>query len=265
MPTQLVNGARLFYETYGKDQPGRAPLLLIHGAPHTGAYDWAEMAPRLASAPGGGYRQSVIVPDCRGHGQSDNPNLTYSFSELAADMAGLLRALGYPKAHVVGHSNGGNVALLMLMEQPDVVQSCVLQAANGYVSQDFVEREPRAFDPERVEREVPAWRDELIALHGATNGAGYWRDLLRLTVQALISGPNYTPEELGRVRKPVLVIQGAEDTVNNVGHHAEYLAEHIPGAQLWLPAGVGHSPHKERPDEWLERYLAFIEPAEKAS
>lgn len=262
MPIQLVQGARLYYETYGQDQPGRAPILLIHGAPHTGQYDWADIAPRLATDPAGGYRHSVIVPDCRGHGQSDNPNLTYSFSELAADMAGLLRALGYARAHVVGHSNGGNVALLMLMEQGDMVQSCVLQAANGYVSQDFIDREPRAFDPERVEREAPAWRDELIALHAATNGEDYWRDLLRLTVQALISGPNYSPEALGRIRKPVFVIQGAEDSVNNVGRHAEYLAEHIPGARLWLPEGIGHSPHKEVPDEWLGRILAFIDAAE---
>jgi pimeloyl-ACP methyl ester carboxylesterase len=43
-----------------------------------------------------------------------------------------------------------------------------------------------------------------------------------------------------------------------VGRHAQYLAENIPGAELWLPEGVRHNVHMERPDEWLERVVGFL-------
>ncbi len=146
-----INGAQIYYETFGQDRPGQAPVLLIHGSTSTGKEDWELVAPLLAR------RRRVIVPDCRGHGRSSNPNLSYSFTEMAADMAALVRALGYQRAHVIGHSNGGNVALVVLMEHPEVVQSAVPQAANAYVSPDLVEKEPAIFDPERVAREAPAW------------------------------------------------------------------------------------------------------------
>lgn len=253
MPFQTVNDARLFYEIYGAAVPGRSPILLIHGATNTGQSDWAAVAPRLAAA---GYH--VIVPDSRGHGQSANPDLTYSFSELAADGVGLVRALGYERAHIIGHSNGGNVALVTLIEHPAATHTCIPQAANAYVSADLVEREPAVFDPDRVAEKAPNWRDEMIALHGGTHGPDYWRDLLRITVRAIVSEPNYTPADLAQVRRAVLVIQGGNDTVNAPSRHAQFIAEHIPGAELWVPAGIGHTVHEELPDEWLSRVLDFL-------
>src|SRR3990172_5413727 len=127
MPILEVNAAGLWLETFGDLQPGQPPLLLIHRAPSTGRNDWGAVAPRLAAA-----GHAVLVPDCRGHGRSANPGRSYAFAEVAFDMAALLHALGCDRAHVVGHSNGGNVALRVLMEQPEFVQTCVLQAANAY-------------------------------------------------------------------------------------------------------------------------------------
>lgn len=257
MPFITINTANIFYETFGADAPGRAPILLIHGSTITGRADWAAIAPRLAEA---GYR--VIVPDCRGHGQSSNPNLSYSFAEMANDMATLIRAMGYERAHIIGHSNGGNVALVILMEHPDVTQTCIPQAANAYVSQDLIDKEPRIFEPERVARESPQWRDEMIELHGPTHGPDYWRDLLRLTVHAIITEPNYTPDDLARAQRPVLVIQGENDTVNAPSQHAQFIARHIPYAELWIPPGIGHNVHLDLPEEWVARVLDFLKRCE---
>jgi len=251
MPFIEINGAQLYYNTYGT--PGeRPPLVLIHGSTVVGQSDWRLAAPLLAEY------SYVIVPDCRGHGQSSNPNQSYSFAEMAADIAALIHQLGFEKAHIVGHSNGGNVALLVLMEHPHVVQTAILQAANAYVSADLIEKEPRLFDPERVRRERPAWMEEMIALHGPTHGPEYWRTLLRITMQEIISQPNYTPQELADVHFPVLVIQGENDSVNNTGRHAQYIAEHIPHAELWIPGGVGHNVHLEILFPWVERVLDFL-------
>jgi len=259
VPTVTVNGCALFYEACGDERPGQPPLVLLHGALSTGAADWSGVAPLLAQ------RWRVLVPDCRGHGRSDNPQPSYHFGELAADTAALIRALGYPRAHVVGHSNGGNVALVTLLEHPEVVAAAVLQAANAYVSADLLEREPLLFDPERVEREAPDWKAELIRLHGGRPGPDYWRTLMTLTVRAIVSEPNYTPADLAAVRRPVLVIQGELDDVNAPGRHAQFLAEHIPGAELWLPAGVRHNVQLERPETWTRRVLDFLDRAAPAA
>jgi pimeloyl-ACP methyl ester carboxylesterase len=252
---ETVNGARLFYERYGSDHAGRLPLVLIHGALGTGQIDWGDIPAQLSAALGD---RLVIVPDCRGHGRSDNPGVSYRFAEMAADAVELARKLGHSCAHYVGHSNGGNVALLVLIEHTEAVASCVLQAANGYVSPDWAEREPPYFDPDLVLDRDPERAAELERFHGQANGAGYWRTLLPLTLNELLAGPNYSPADLRRVRRPVLVIQGAEDGVNVPGRHAQYLAENIPGAELWMPAGVGHTVHQVLPEEWLARVSEFV-------
>ncbi len=252
MPTIEVNGARLYYEISGVQAPSANPILLIHGSTVTGRADWGEIAPLLSL----NYR--VIVPDCRGHGRSTNPARSYSFREMAGDAAALVHALGYTRAHVIGHSNGGNVALVTLLEHPEVVQSCVLQAANAFVSPDLLAREPAVFDPERVAREAPAWLEQMIALHGPTHGAGYWRELLAMTLREILSEPNYAPESLAEVGRPVLVVQGEHDPVNAPAHHAQFIAGHIPQAELWVPSGAGHNVHKEQPTAWLARVLDFL-------
>jgi len=248
-----INRADIFYETFGEDKPDRAPVLLIHGSTIDGPTDWADIAPELAR------HYKVLVPDCRGHGRSNNPNMSYSFIELANDAATFVRSMGYERAHVIGHSNGGNVALVTLMEHPQIIQTCIPQAANAFVTQYLIDREPEVFDPDRVAREAPEWMNEMVALHSGVNGKEYWRDLLRLTLKEIISEPNYTPADLLRATKPTLVIMGADDTVNAPDRHAQYIAENIPNAEIWIPEKTGHNVHKDRRDEWLAKVLDFLE------
>ncbi|MEP0804418.1 MAG: alpha/beta hydrolase [Chloroflexota bacterium] len=250
MPYITINDASLYYEEYG--QAEGTPILLIHGSTIDSRTDWDGVIPALAKE----YR--VFAPDCRGHGRSNNPRMSYSFRELADDAAAFVRAMGYEQAHIIGHSNGGNVALVTAVEHPEVVRTCIPQAANAYVTRYLVEREPKVFDPDRVEREAPEWRDEMIRLHEAVNGAGYWRDLLWLTMKEIISEPNYSPADLARVDAPMLVIQGAEDRVNAPDEHAQYIAAHVPNAEVWIPEATGHNVHQERREEWIERVLDFL-------
>ena len=252
MPFIEINGAQIYYETFGDERADRAPVVLIHGSTGTGQSNWRLVAPLLARE----YR--VIVPDCRGHGQSSNPNPSYSFKEMADDTAALVRALGYERAHVIGHSNGGNVALVALVEHPEIVQTAILQAANAYVSADLIEKEPAIFDPDYIARARPEWMDAMIALHGATHGKEYWRDLVRLTLHAIITEPNYTPDDLVRVRRPTFVIQGENARVTAPMRHAQFIAQHISDAKWWIPKGIGHNVHDEMLFDWVTRVLDFI-------
>jgi pimeloyl-ACP methyl ester carboxylesterase len=250
MPYITINDANIYYQEHGNADG--TPLVLIHGSTIDSHTDWDSLIPALAK------EYKVFAPDCRGHGRSNNPHMTYSFKELADDVAAFVRAMGYEKAHIIGHSNGGNVALLTAVEHPEVTQTCIPQAANAYVTRYLLEREPRIFDPDRVEREAPEWCDEMIALHSEVNGKEYWKDLLWLTLKELISEPNYSPADLARVNLPMLVIMGAEDMVNAPDEHAQYIAKHVPNAELWIPEATGHNVHQERQQEWVARVLEFL-------
>ena len=253
MPYSEVNGANIYYQAWGEDHPGSAPIVLIHGATNDGHTDWGAIGPELAR------RYQVFALDCRGHGKSNNPDMSYSFKELADDVASFVHALGYERAHIIGHSNGGNVALVTLMEHPDVIQTCILQAANAYVTRYLIEREPKVFDPEYLAREAPEWLADIQSLHNEVHGTEYWRDLLRMTMKEIISEPNYAPFELRRVDRPVLVIMGAEDAVNASDEHAQYIAQNIPNAELWIPEKAGHNVHFEQPEVWVGKVLDFLE------
>ena len=248
-----ISGATIYYQDHGEVNPLQTPLVLIHGSTSDSHTDWDRVIPALAEH----YR--VFAPDCRGHGQSNNPRMSYSFREMAEDVAAFVRLLGYEKAHIVGHSNGGNIALVMLMEHPEVVQTCILQAANAQVTPYLIEREPVYFDADRIEREEPDWMNEMIALHEKTNGRDYWRTLVKLTMKETTSEPNYSPEDLSRVTQPVLSIMGADDKSNATDQHAQFIASHIPNAELWVPENTGHNVHLERLEEWLAKVRDFLE------
>lgn len=92
-------------------------VLLLHGFPECGR-TWHQVATGLASA---GYR--IVAPDMRGYGGSGRPKgvASYAVPHLVADVAGLVRAMGAERAHVVGHDWGGVVAWWTAMLRPDVV------------------------------------------------------------------------------------------------------------------------------------------------
>ena len=246
----MINNANIYYQEHGG--ASGIPIVLIHGSTIDSHTDWDALIPALAK------EYKVFAPDCRGHGRSNNPNMSYSFKELADDVAAFVHAMGYEKAHIIGHSNGGNVALVTAVEHPEVTQTCVPQAANAYVTRYLIDREPKVFEPERVEREKPEWRDEMIALHSEVNGQEYWKDLLWLTMKEIISEPNYSPADLAHVKVPMLVIMGGDDTVNAPDEHAQYIARHVPNAELWIPEKTGHNVHQEREGEWVEKVSDFL-------
>lgn len=99
--------------------PESGPLvLLLHGFPEHWI-TWRKQIPALAAA---GYH--VVAPDLRGYGASDRPARTadYRIEKLAADIAGLIDALGASSARVVGHDWGGMVAWRFAMWHPEKLE-----------------------------------------------------------------------------------------------------------------------------------------------
>ena len=99
------------------------PVLLVHGYPQTHAM-WHRVAPTLAE------RFTVVAPDLRGYGASDKPPAGddyagYSKRTMAADLVGVMEALGYDRFAVIGHDRGARVSYRMALDHPDRVDRLV--------------------------------------------------------------------------------------------------------------------------------------------
>ncbi|MFG3261938.1 MULTISPECIES: alpha/beta fold hydrolase [Streptomyces] len=106
-----VDGVRLHYL-----RAGSGPLLvLLHGWPQTSDC-WRPVLPDLAAD------HTVVAPDLRGYGLSDKPSTGYDKRRMAADMAGLVEALGFETTAVVGHDRGARVGHRWALDRPDQVE-----------------------------------------------------------------------------------------------------------------------------------------------
>ena len=116
-----TNGIRMRIAEMGDEGP---LVLLVHGWPESW-YSWRHQIPALAEA---GYR--VVVPEMRGYGETDAPAQVadYDIVQLAADMVGVLDALGEEKATIVGHDWGAVVAASTVLQYPERFSSLVLMS-----------------------------------------------------------------------------------------------------------------------------------------
>jgi pimeloyl-ACP methyl ester carboxylesterase len=121
MPELTVGGLELYYEEHGTG----APLLLIGGL----GLAVAEIQPLIEAFAAAGYR--VIAADNRGAGRSAKPPGPYTIEQMAGDLAGLAAKLGLSRAHVLGISMGGRVALALGLDHPDLVDHLVLVSAGA--------------------------------------------------------------------------------------------------------------------------------------
>ena len=134
----------------------------------------------------------------------------------------------------------------------------LLLAANAYIDAHLPVSVPRGMNPDRVASERSGWMREMQLNHDAHHGPGYWRLLLRATIDETITHPNWTAGDLAGMTMPCLCVQGGRDGVNVPGQHAQTLARWLPNADLWTPEMAGHSVHHELPDEFLARMLGLI-------
>jgi pimeloyl-ACP methyl ester carboxylesterase len=114
-----VNGLELYYEIHGAGQP----LVLIHGA-YMNIDAFGKLLPELAK-----HRQ-VIAMELQGHGRTADIDRPLRYESMASDVIALLAHLGIEQADFFGYSMGGNVALQVAMQRPDLVRKLIAASAN---------------------------------------------------------------------------------------------------------------------------------------
>jgi YbgC/YbaW family acyl-CoA thioester hydrolase len=250
------------------DDRGSGPaLLFLHGYPLDGTM-WRHQAGAFP-----GWR--TLVPDLRGLGRSDAPDLGYSMATYADDLAGLLDAIGVDEVVLAGLSMGGYVAFEFLRRHRPRVRGLVLadtraqaDSAEGRKGREVAmaaAREggapliadqmlPRLLGPTAPE----SLRDSVRAMMASAPVAGILGALA-----AMRDRPDSTGLLPSLAGLPTLVVVGAEDQLTPP-KDAEAIAKAIPGARLAVISHAGHLAPLEQPEafnEHLRALLGRLEPA----
>ena len=256
-----LNGARIHYERSGSG----FPLLLTH-AGIADSRMWEPQAKAFAN------QFDMVRPDLRGFGDSKLPPVPYS---MLADMIALLDYLDIDRAHVVGCSMGGTLAIDFALEHPQRVERLVLGgsgvsgsnlgAADSALFAD-VEAADKAGDMEAVNRaEVRLWVDGPRRPEGSAPAAV--RELvldmngraLRTDWDSAQNQPLDPPAitRLSEITAPTLVIVGDQD-LPHASANADLITSKIAGARTVVIKGAAHLPSLERPEEFNRVLLDFL-------
>jgi pimeloyl-ACP methyl ester carboxylesterase len=260
-----VAAPAIFWEAAGSGPP----VVLIHG----GQMDRRMWDPQFLP-----YAKSfrVIRYDVRNYGRSASATLPYSDVD---DLGSLLDELQVGKAHLVGLSLGGRIALEFTVAHPDRVASLVAVAPGlpGFPNEDEDEsRWPamlRAAQEKGGEAAAELWLTDPFMIPAMENPAlaPRLRQLALENGRAWLANP-YLPirpdppvgKRLRDIRAPTLVVVGDRD-IPHMQRIADKLAAEVPGAKKVVIAGAGHISNMEKPAEFDAAVLPFLkaQPAAK--
>jgi pimeloyl-ACP methyl ester carboxylesterase len=254
------------------------PVLMIHGLGATKV----SFLPTLAAIAPEGFR--AIAVDLPGFGDSDKPVLaSYNASFFAEWMTALLDALELERAHVIGNSMGGRVALELGLSDPDRVGRLMLLAPSlawlrgrpwaPYLRMivpqlGLLQPAPRPLIEQIVRRMIPgsdhewvaAGIDEFLRSYLTPQGRVAFYAAARSIYLEEPYGEKGLWTRLPSLRPDSLFIWGKQDSLVPISF-ARHVREALPNAeQLELPCG--HVPQLERPKETHEAILRFLAAAE---
>ncbi|KAB2926142.1 MAG: alpha/beta hydrolase [Dechloromonas sp.] len=245
-----VAGCRLEYRDFPATAEGRPTLLLLHEGLGCVAM-WRHFPEQLAAATG----CRVIVWSRAGYGGSqpwpEPRQPDYMHREAQQALPGVLAALHVERPLLIGHSDGGSIALIFAGSFPELPVGIAVLAPHEFVEEvtlagiraarqvwqtsDLPKKLAR-YHHERTQQVFSDWNDTWLS--------PAFRDW---NIEA------YLP----RIACPVLAIQGADDEYATM-RQIEVIAERVPGTQLLKLADCGHTPQRDQEAAVLAALTAFV-------
>ncbi len=257
---------------------GSGPVVvLIHGMAGSST-TWEPILDQLAE------HCTVLAPDLLGHGDSAKPRGDYSLGAHASSIRDLMMALGHERATIVGQSFGGGVAMQFAYQYPDRCERLVLVASGGLGQE--VALLLRALTLPGVEHLLPiacntrvrgagdavtGWLDR-FGLRPVPVVAEMWRSFASLsdgetreafthTLRAVVDRHGQRVNASDRLylaaAVPTLIVWGDRDPIIPLAHGVT-AHDAIPGSRLEIFEGVGHYPHCEQPERFVEVLVDFL-------
>jgi pimeloyl-ACP methyl ester carboxylesterase len=239
----VVNGARLYTEIIGHGPP----ILFLHGGLLFFDINFEHQRDDFARD------HTVIGIDQRGHGHSPDTAGPRSYQAMADDTAAVLEQLGLGPVDVVGHSDGGDIALLLARDHPELVRRVVISGANlrsGLTPEEYEQR--RHWSAAQLAQKVRAVADSLPPFFRAgydqvsPDGPGHWLALVAKDYEMWLTPVVIAPADLKRISAPVLVMAGDHD-FTPLDETVE-IWRNLPHGQLMIVPGTGHGTFLQRPE-----------------
>lgn len=184
----------------------------------------------------------VIALDTRGHGKTPRGEKPFTIRQFAEDLLGFMDEKKIDRAHILGFSDGGNIAMVFAMEHPERVDRLILNGAN--LNAGGVKRHVQ----------IPIEIGYRIARCFAvkSSNARVNEEMLGL----MVNDPNVLPEELSKIKAKTLVIVGTKDMISE--KHTRLIAVSIPDAKLEIVEG-DHFIANKKSEVFNEKVLHFLE------
>ncbi|MGH8862912.1 MAG: alpha/beta fold hydrolase [Jatrophihabitantaceae bacterium] len=243
-----VNGLHMYYEVYGEG----SPLVLLHGGMLTIELNFAGLIPTLAQ------RHQVIGVEMQGHGRTGDIDREITPAALAGDVVGLLDHLGIERAHVLGHSLGGAVALELAVNHPTRVRSVVPISASvrpDGMHEDLTDPSRQATSTRMpTPQDFADFREAYLRLSPHPE---HFDDFLAELSKSAADLVGWTDEQLAAITAPITIVQGDHDFVT-VEHGA--LMQHlIPGSHLAVLPNTTHMSATRCADLLLPMLADFLD------
>ena len=225
----LMNGGTMDIKLYSREKGSGTPLVLLHGNGEDGTYFESQMEYFSSK-----YR--VIAVDTRGHGRSPRGGKKFCLDTFADDLNDFFVYTGLPPAHLLGFSDGGNIALLFALKHPEKIKSLILNGANLF--------------PDGMTEET---HSEIQAQYQNFRKNG---DIKNMELfELMLNEPDIDPAELQKVTVPALIIAGDRDMIKE--EHTRLIAGSLPMAELKIIPG-SHFIAKENPLTFNREVEAFL-------
>lgn len=259
--TAKVNGTSLFYETRGEG----FPIVFVSGGGILDRRGWDNQFETFAQT------HRVIRYDVRGIGKSARPSSSFSHSE---DLYALLTSLKIKRAHVVGLSVGGAIAIDFAIEHPEIVD-CLILAAPGLSSDAKSESNLQSLaalagmvKTDGLDRVIQLTLDApfVLSKQNVTGGKKVFEIYFDNEDVFEAGFPLYTlwqpiqpaPEtRLANIRARVLIMRGDNDSPAYASM-TDRIGKGIPHATTVIIPGGTHFLHLERPAEFNQAMREFL-------
>lgn len=267
--TVQVHGIGIHWLQLGKKSKA-APVILLHGL-NDCSQTWLHIATVLAED------RQVLIPDLPGHGFSSRPDASYTLDWYAWIMTEWVKMVGITQADIVGHSFGGGIAQVMLLQCRNRIRRLVLVSSGG-LGREISLFMRLASVPILIEKLGQPFMGigTKIALHLARDGRtrsdiavlsrmnaekGSARAFSR-TVRDIINWRGQRRVYSDRVHEisdlpPILLLWGKRDSIIPA-RHATHFTRRVSNVRMLVFDACGHYPHFQKPDLFVKNLSAFL-------
>ena len=250
MPYIDICNRRIEYGCIEVAPAGRPTLVFLHEGIGSIAM-WRDFPGRVAHAAG----CNAVVYSRYGYGNSEPlqeaRDVRYMHDEALAALPELLDQLGLDRPILVGHSDGGSIALIHAGGAACPVTGAVVMAPHVLVEDISV----ASINAAKVAYETTNLRQKLARYHADVDGAfGGWNRIWLAPEFRQWNIEEYLP----RITCPVLAIQGEDDEYGTV-EQLRRIGAQVANADLVALADCRHSPHKDQPDAVLDAITRFVD------